>query len=311
MSAPSATAASRPSVPLAGYLLAAAGAILFSAKGVLIKLAYGGSVDAITLLTLRMALSAPVFVTIGLVTYARARRRGAAAPAVGDLLRAIGVGLVGYWFASYTDFKGLETLSPQFERLILFTYPLFVVLFGAALFGLPFRRASLGAFAVSYAGLALIFLTDVGDQGAAVAVGVAWVLSSAVAFALYQLLAKPVIGRLGAPLFTSVAMSGAALGTGLQFVATRPLSDLAVSAPVFQAALAIAIGATVLPTYLMNAALSRISAQANAVIGTLSPVATLILAVLVLGETVTVADVVGTALVVGGVGLFTLLDRRG
>jgi drug/metabolite transporter (DMT)-like permease len=75
-------------------------------------------------------------------------------------------------------------------------------------------------------------------------------------------------------------------------------------------ALAVAVIATVLPTYLMNMALSRISAAANSVIGTLSPVITLVLAALVLGEVITLADVVGTILVLAGVGLFTVLDRR-
>jgi drug/metabolite transporter (DMT)-like permease len=297
--------------PLTGYVLAAAGAVLFSSKGVLIKLAYAENVDAITLLTLRMLISVPIFAAVGFATFLRGRSAGAPPVSWRDILLAALAGQLGYWFASYTDFKGLETLSPQFERLILFTYPLFVVLFGAAFFGLPFRRRSLAAFAVSYAGLMLIFLTDVSTHGAAVAVGAAWVLSSAVAFALYQLFAKPLIGRLGAPLFTSVSMSAAAFGVVGQFLATRPLTDLAVSPWAFQVAVMVAIGATVLPTYVMNAALSKISAQANAVIGTLSPVVTLVLAVLILGETVTPADLAGTVLVLGGIGLFTLFDRRG
>ena len=49
--------------------------------------------------------------------------------------------MLGYWFASYTDFLGLVYISAQFERLILFTYPAFVVLFGALFFGQPMRRA--------------------------------------------------------------------------------------------------------------------------------------------------------------------------
>ena len=49
---------------------------------------------------------------------------------------------------------------------------------------------------------------------------------------------------------------------------------------------------------------------ANAAIGTLSPVATILLAVIVLGEQVTVIDAVGAALVLVGVGWFTLNDRK-
>ena len=50
---------------LAGVALVAAGAIFFSGKGVIIKLAYRYGVDAVTLLALRMLLSAPFFAMLG------------------------------------------------------------------------------------------------------------------------------------------------------------------------------------------------------------------------------------------------------
>jgi drug/metabolite transporter (DMT)-like permease len=56
----------------------------------------------------------------------------------------------------------------------------------------------------------------------------------------------------------------------------------------------------------MNAALHRISAQANATIGILSPVSTILLAALILGERLTMLGVIGTLLVIGGVGWFSL-----
>ena len=65
---PSADCASRRR---SGYVFAATGAILFSMKAVLVKLAYGhGSspdADAITLLALRMAFSLPFYVVIGIM----------------------------------------------------------------------------------------------------------------------------------------------------------------------------------------------------------------------------------------------------
>ncbi len=47
------------------------------------------------------------------------------------------------------------------------------------------------------------------------------------------------------------------------------------------------------------------------IVGIVSTVITLVLAALVLNETITVSDLAGTALVLIGVGLFTALDRRG
>ncbi|WP_237154261.1 DMT family transporter [Oryzibacter oryziterrae] len=298
------------SAPLAGYAFAILGAVLFASKGIIIKFAYRTGVDALTLLMLRMALSVPIFLAVGLWTYARDRSRNAAPVEKSALLQALVVGMVGYWFSSYADFKGLETLTPQFERLILFTYPAFVVLLGALLFDLPIRLKSFAAFGVSYLGLALIFLTDLEQSGTVVVDGALWVLAAAVTFALYQLLAKGGIARLGAPLFTSVAMTGAAIAVAIHYGLTHDFVAPSVSPELFHIALLLAIGATVLPSYLMSFALARISAQANSTIGTLSPVVTLLLAVALLGEPLRLVDAVGTTLVIGGVALFTFVERR-
>jgi drug/metabolite transporter (DMT)-like permease len=293
-----------------GYALAAAGAILFALKGVLAKFVYAEGLDVETLMAYRMAFSVPFFIAFGALAVWRggAGRGGKLTPAI--LLKTAGIGLLGYWFSSYADFLGLYYISPQFERMILFTYPLFVVLFGAVLFGQRPKSRTLIAFAVSYAGLGVVFLKDFSAGGGNVAFGAGSVLAAAIAFAFYNLFAKEMIVRLGAPLFTALAMTAAATGVFVQFALTHEIAALAISTRALWLMLAVAVGATVLPSILMNYGLQRISAQANSMIGTLSPVATLALAVVFLGEVATWVDVVGCLLVMAGVGIYTVMDRR-
>jgi drug/metabolite transporter (DMT)-like permease len=295
-----------------GYLFALVGALLFSTKAIIIKLAYADTatpVDAITLLALRMMMALPIYLVIGGLAVRERKRSGEPLPPRGAVIKALFVGLLGYWFASYTDFAGLQYISAQFERLILFTYPLFVVLLGALFFGQKIQLRAVLAILVSYIGLAVIFSEKLGEGGNDVALGAALILAAAIAFALYQLLAKPLIARIGPALFTCVAMSGAAIGALVQFFLTHSVADLAVGQRVLVLSLMIAVGATVLPSFFLNAALHRISAQANATIGTLSPVMTIALAVVILGEPLTLVDVIGTVLVLAGVGWFTLADQ--
>ncbi|MBP0574349.1 hypothetical protein J8J27_26970, partial [Mycobacterium tuberculosis] len=87
------------------------------------------------------------------------------------IVQAAGIGLLGYWLASYTDFLGLLHISATFERLILFTYPLFVVLIGWGFFGGRVGGPALMAFAIAYAGLALIFLESPSAAGSNTALG--------------------------------------------------------------------------------------------------------------------------------------------
>jgi hypothetical protein len=92
----------------------------FSAKAVIVKLAYAYAVDAATLLALRMLFSAPFFVLMALWS-----GRGAAAVSLArkDWLAVALLGFIGYYLASYLDFLGLQYITAGLERLILFLYP--------------------------------------------------------------------------------------------------------------------------------------------------------------------------------------------
>jgi len=296
-------------IPL-GYAFAATGAILFSTKAIIVKLAYGIGVEPDTLLALRMGFSLPCYLAIGFLALRRRRQRSLPPHSARIFAKAMLIGVLGMWFASYSDFLGLEYISAQFERLILFTYPLFVVLFGALFFKQRIRVLALVALGVSYVGLALIFTEHLSLEGQNVLVGTAFVIAAAISFALYQLLAKEAIAGLGPGLFTCVAMTGASAAAFLEFFTRHDGRSLLIGGPLLGYSLFLALAATVLPSFFMNAALHRISAQANAAIGILGPIATTLLAVAILGEPLTAIGMAGTALVLAGVGWFTLAERE-
>ena len=303
-------AGAKKDVPV-GYLFAATGALLFSTKGIIVKLAYDYDVAPETLIALRAVFSLPFYLAIGAFAWINLMLSGSALPSARLIVKAMLVGVFGVWFASYTDFIGLSLISAQFERLILFTYPLFVVLFGAMFFGQRIRARTLAALAVSYVGLAMIFTEHLVLEGGSIVIGAALVICSAITFALYQFMAKNVIAQMGPRLFTCIAMTGAGLAAFASFLAARDAGELLVGGPLLGYSILLAVAATVLPSFFMNAALHRISAQGNAAMGILGPVSTLMLAVAILGEPLTPIGVIGSALVLAGVGWFTLADRAG
>ena len=277
------------------------GAALFSTKPIFIKLVYADGVDALTLLALRMLLALPFYLAIGAFAWRHAR----------DLTPRLWVaiaanGLLGYYIASYLDFLALEDITAQLERLILFTYPIFVVLLGAAFFNQPFRRWTLPALAVAYAGLALVFLGN--QQHAATGSlvrGSLLVLGAAFCFSLFQLFGRRLVSIAGAQLYTSVAMSSAGIGLLTHFTIMRPLSDLVVPGEIMFLALAIAIFSTVLPSYLINYALGRIGAGTTAMAGNCGPLFTIVMSAMLLGEPFGWLEATGTALVIAGMVLFS------
>lgn len=314
--APTPPIAARPAVPQlawAGIVLAIAGAAFFATKGIVIKLALLEGIDSVTTLTWRMIVAVPIFLTVGIISY---RRTLAATPAGAPpvltmplLLQTLGVGVIGYYIASLLDFTALEYITAQFDRLILLTYPFFVVLFGAVFFKRRITMPMVAALLVSYAGIALIFWHDLNIEGDNVLLGAALVFASAVAYAAYQIMAKPLIDKLGPQLFTSTAMSGAGPAVIAHFLFTHPVGDLAVTGNGFLLMLAIGTVSTVLPAYCISGAIALIGPERTAIIGNVSPVVTVGLAIGILGEAFTVWHALGTALVLGGVWLFTRKEK--
>ncbi|MFN0192509.1 MAG: EamA family transporter [Aestuariivirga sp.] len=133
----------------AGYALAAAGAALFSTKAIFIKLAYMDDVNATLMLAYRMIFALPFFVIVGLWAWRGKRQRGETMPSRRTLALALATGFIGYYLSALLDFKGLEYISAQLERLVLFTYPLFVMFLGWMFFGAGLTRAGLAAALVT------------------------------------------------------------------------------------------------------------------------------------------------------------------
>lgn len=293
-----------------GYLLVAAGSAMFSSKAIFIKLAYLERYDALLILAWRMVFALPIFLAVGFFEIARRRRDGRPMPRRNAILSAIGIGLIGYYLAMILDFTGLLYVSAQLERLALFTYPIFVIFIGAALFGLRLSSSALIAACITYLGLATVFVSDLSTGGPNVPFGTALVLGSAVSFAIYQLVAKRYIGEMGSTLFTAIALSAAAVTTLAHVFLVRGHLDTSMSAHYFALAAGTGILATVIPSFFVNAGLGRIGAASTAIISNISPLLTIYFAVVLLGEAFTPAHAVGTALVVGGVGYHTWREMK-
>lgn len=303
---PAAQAAPQPRwrnwLPSSGLLLALAGAFLFSWKPLFVKLLYGYGIDAETQLALRMGIALPFYVAFALYAY-RERQRGGQ---VTDLsLRTVGyamaAGILGYYVASYLDFLGLKLITANFERLILYTYPTFVALIAWWFYRERPTPALIGSLVLTYAGLGVIFVKDLHSFGSQVATGTALVLLCSLAYALYIAGSKTPIGRMGSQLFTCLSMlSGSAVLIG-QFAVSHPWSALLVPAPAMLLAVTMAIGSTVIPSFLVSEAIARIGPGPASVAGGAGPVMTTLLAVWLLGEPLSVWHVAGLALVIAGV----------
>ncbi len=279
-----------------GVILALAGSIAFSGKAIIVKLAYRYGADAVTLLMYRMLLALPFFLTM-----AWWASRGKQAVTRKQWLHVLFLGFTGYYLASFLDFAGLQYITASLERLILYLNPTIVLLLGWLLWGKKISRSQLIAFALSYAGVLLVFGHEVKLDGVNAGLGAALVFASAVSYALYLSYSGQLVQQLGSLRLAGLATSVACVLCIVQFTVVKPLSAMQVPTPVLWLSLLNATACTVAPVLMVMMAIERLGAARTAQIGMVGPMSTILMGVWLLGEPMNLWIVAGTVLVLSGV----------
>jgi drug/metabolite transporter (DMT)-like permease len=287
-----------------GLTLAVLGAIAFSGKAIIVKLAYRHGVDAVTLIMYRMLFALPMFLLL-----AWWAGRGKAALTRRDWIVVAALGFSGYYLASFLDFAGLAYVSAGLERLILYLNPTLVLGLGALLFKRRVARRQVVALSVSYLGVLLVFGHEVQIQGSHVAVGAGLVFASAVSYALYLVYSGEEVKRLGALRLTGLASSFACLFCIVQFLLLRPFAAADVAPAVIWLSVLNATVCTVAPVLMVMMAIERVGASVAAQVGMVGPLSTILMGVFILGEPFTALMAVGTALVLAGIWVLTMGRR--
>jgi drug/metabolite transporter (DMT)-like permease len=281
-----------------GLLLASLGAIAFSGKAIIVKLAYRYGVDAVTLIMYRMLFALPMFLV--LTWWAG---RGKPPLTWRDTRAVLGLGFCGYYLASFLDFAGLRYISAGLERLILYLNPTLVLCLGVLKFQRRASRQQIVALGVSYAGVLCVFGREVSLQGSNVPLGATLVFGSAMSYAVYLAYSGEEVKRLGALRLTGLATTVACVICIAQFFILRPLSAMAVAPQVLWLSALNATACTFAPVLMVMMAIERIGASLTAQTGSIGPLSTILLAVLLLGEPFTAWVAAGTVLVLAGIWL--------
>ncbi len=247
-----------------GVALAILAALGFSIKAILIKLAYAVPqavpVDAITMMSLRMVFSLPVFVWVGFQS-----SRSAPPLTRRDWSVLLVLGLVGYYGASILDFIGLQYISAGLERLILFTYPTLTVLIAVLFLGKRLTRREVGALVLSYLGIGFAFIHDleISSDSGSVVIGGAFIFASSVTYAIYLTGSGAMIRRIGSARFTAWALLISTLATQVHFSIAQPYTALIQPLAVYAYSAAMAVFSTILPVFMLSAAIRRMAANKN------------------------------------------------
>ncbi len=279
-----------------GFVMAALGAVAFSGKAIIAKLAYRYGVDAVTLLMYRMLFSLPFFVLM-----AWWAGRGKPALTQRQWVAVFGLGFSGYYLASHLDFLGLQYISASLERLILYLNPTLVLMLGWMLYGRRIGSRQALAIAVSYSGVLLVFGHEASFEGSATAIGGVLVFGAALSYAVYLIFSGEFVKQLGSLRLVGLATTVACVLCIAQFVLLRPMSAANVAPEVINLSVFNAVLCTVVPVLLVMMSIERIGAGLASQFGMIGPMSTLLMGAYFLDEPLNMWVGVGTVLVLLGV----------
>ncbi len=307
---------------MTGFTLALTGAILFSSKGVFIKLAYGNDLTTESVMLYRMLLSLPVFLYFAIkgikrlnLSSTRLTRR--------DVALLLFCGFFGYYLATWLSFYSLHFISVQLERLVLFSYPALIVGITACIHRKIPNWQILLAVILTYLGIIAVFSqefsaaitpTASAPTGSTALWGLSMIMLSALSYAAFVIVSKPLIDKMGSLAFAGISTTVSAIAiiihVGLLIAFGSNLAPYIISENSAIYLVIIALVGTVLPVFMLSEAVSLIGPERMAICGTMGPVANSAIAAAVIGEIFTVYHFIALVFACVGVTLIAVKPLR-
>jgi len=270
-----------------GIALIVISAAAFSTLAILGRYAYAEGMNTSTILFLRFSLSTGLLVVLLAL-------RGESLPRGLTLAQLVGMGAVGYVGQSFSFLGALKYASPGLVDLLLYLYPIFVAILSAIWLHeriTPLKALALG---IALAGVAL----TVGPEGGQLP-GIVLAISAAAIYSVYIMVGTEVMKQVSAFQSSTVIFGSAGVVSG--FLMIRNGAHLPDTGSGWLIIGLIVVVATVLPVVTFLAGLARVGATNAAMLSTLEPVITVLLAAVLLGDTLKPVALLGGGIILAAV----------
>jgi drug/metabolite transporter (DMT)-like permease len=281
---------------LIGIIFVAISATTFGTLAIFGRLAYAQGIDTLTILAYRFLLAAG---TMALLMFLRKERL----PRGPVLWRLAAMGAIGYVGQAYCYFTALKYASAGLVALLLYLYPLFVTLLSALVLKERITNLKWVALGLAVVGAALTAGPESGQLlGMSLAVGAALVYSG------YIIVGAGVMKEVSALQSSLVIFASA--GITFSIMALFSGEPLAIPASSLGIIAGIVLVATLIPVATFLAGLKRVGPSDAAMLSTLEPVVTVLLAAGMFGELLKPVTLLGGAMILSAVLLVTRVELQ-
>lgn len=281
---------------LIGILLIVISAASFGTLAIFGRYAYADGVDIFTVLFLRFGISALFMILILLL-------RREHFPDRRILAQLIGMGALGYVGQSYLYMTAIKHASTGLVALLLYLYPMFVFILSVLVLQEKATSVKVTALILALVGLALTVNPKGGQLiGALMAIGAALIYST------YILVGTNVMKHVSAVQSSAIIFTSAGAVYGM--LAFVNGVRLPASIAGWQAILGIIVISTIIPVVAFLAGLEIIGPTNAAMLSTLEPVVTVLLAAWLFGERLVPIVMLGGGLILFAVILLTKAELK-
>ncbi len=298
---------------LLGFTMVVWGGSFVAARALLAPTNPGDATLTPTVLgALRFALASALFVPLLLARWINVRRSTASVTPIrrlsrGDLLRLLGLGQIGISMYFWLQYTGVSLTNAGVSSiLVVGLIPIATALFARRQLSEALRPAHGAALVLGLTGV--IVVTMQRGSGVQLAISRSFVLgalcliANAAFFAVYSTLVRDLRTRFDALTMTAGTTMAGALGLVLLATVTGGWGATdALSGRQWLAVIYLALVCSVLAYFCYNRALAILEAGRAAIWVYLEPPVALILGALLLGETITVASLIGGGIIAAAV----------
>ena len=276
-------------------------AVAFAIAPVFGKIAYAHGVDSFALLALRFGSAA---VLLWAIVGVRRTRRGSELPRAATTLRILLLGAVVLPGEVILYFTSLHHIGAGLAEVLLFLYPVWVVLITALILRQQVSPLVVGCSVAAVGGAAL----TVGGVHDVDVVGVLLAVGASLGFATYVVLSGRLVHGVGSLPTTVLVVSGAAVTFLVLALATGAHGPSDVAG--WAATAGLSVVGTVISFLLLTAGLQRLPSTDAAVVSTVEPAVAVVLGAVLLGEPVAAVQVLGVLVVLGSVAVLVRQESR-
>jgi drug/metabolite transporter (DMT)-like permease len=279
-----------------GISLILISAASFGSLAIFGRFAYADGIDVFTLLFLRFSLSAVLLGGLLIL-------RHEPLPRGGILIRLVGMGAIGYVGQSFSYLTAIKFASAGLVALLLYLYPVFVALLSGIFLREKITRIKALALVLALTGTALTVNPEGGQLP-----GILLAIAAAVIYSVYIIVGTGVMQKVSALQSSTVIFASAGFVYGVLTIINRP--HFPSSTTGWAVISGTVIVATVIPVVTFLAGLRQIGPTNASMLSTLEPVVTVILAAILLHDTLKPAAILGGGLITAAVILLTRSELR-